>query len=137
MVLKFGFLSHNKTFLEWIVGLNQWCDIIEAIDKNKRLEDPCFIEDSNFLAFCSLFEETLDFEVNDKAGILNKKIALLLLGGFVGDRVYRLDDYLGKDNKLYNRVKNLCLVNYEIYLNTITHYGLINKIVQGAPYFFE
>jgi hypothetical protein len=62
---------------------------------------------------------------------------MLLLGGLVGHPVYRLDDQLGRENKLFNRVKNLCLTNYETYLTTIKQYRLVNKIEYGAPFFFE
>jgi hypothetical protein len=119
------------------VGLKNWCDIIDSIDTNKRLKVPSFIEDSNFLDFCNLFEETPNFEWDDRAGMLNKKIALIILGGLVDHHVYRLDKDLGIENKLFIRVKNMCITNYESYLNTVSQYQLINKIVHGAPYFFD
>ena len=114
------------------------CDVIDLIDKDKPIKDPFlreFIQDSNFIAFCNVFEPTKVYESDDSAGTLNKKIALLILGGLVNDRLHKLDKVFDLKNKFFIRLKELCLKNYETYLATIDRYQLKNNIKDGAPFF--
>ena len=84
------------------------CDVIDLIDKYKPIKDPFlreFIQDSNFIAFCNVFEPTKVYESDDSAGTLNKKIALLILGGPVNHRLYKLDKVFDLKNKFFIRLK--------------------------------
>jgi len=81
-----------------------------------------------------VFENTKAYIEDETAKTLNKKIVLLILGGLINDRLYKLNREFKPNNKLFKRVKRLCLKNYEIYLSTINQHNMKNNIKDQATF---